>query len=148
MGNGAPAGDGWFRLRPAVKAKLKWKHDVGLSFPLVNLKDRKGHWFDDGLWMNPGWKQHGCYSRRVHLCLHCCFAFGLRYCSSKWALLLLLVPFLWWQIRLLCLVLAGSLTCFLHGVSFFYPVLRRCRHRRMIKDIRWHVRVKGRYDFG
>jgi len=54
MGNGAPAGDGWFRLRPAVKAKLKWKHDGGLSFPLVNLKDRKGHWFDDGLWMNPG----------------------------------------------------------------------------------------------
>jgi len=54
MGNGAPAGDGWFRLRPAVKAKLKWKHDVGLSFPLVNLKDRKSHWFDDGLWMNPG----------------------------------------------------------------------------------------------
>ena len=29
MGNGAPAGDGWFRLRPAAKAKLKWKHDVG-----------------------------------------------------------------------------------------------------------------------
>jgi len=71
------------------------------------------------------------------------FCIWTKYCSSKWALLLLLVPFLWWQIRLLCLVLAGSLTCFLHGVSFFYPVLRS-RHRRMIKDIRWHVRVKGR----
>lgn len=27
---------------------------------------------------------------------------------------------------------------------FFHPVLRR--HQRMIKDIRWHGRVKGRYE--
>jgi len=147
MGNGAPAGDGWFRLRPAVKAKLKWKHDVGLSFPLVNLKDRKGHWFDCGWLMDESRMKTGLLFSKGSSLFALLFCIWTKYCSSKWALLLLLVPFLWWQIGLLCRVLAGSLTCFLHGVSFFYPVLRS-RHRRMIKDIRWHVRVKGRYDFG
>jgi len=38
------------------------------------------------------------------------------------------------------------LDLFLACFFFLYPMLRR--HQRMIKDIRWHGRVKGRYEVG